>query len=153
MLQSLLRYCITRTSFFTKKEENIGTLLVFNFGLVSSMSNNLHFPFRLGHNIFEKNISWRLFCAEIFKQSVGARNRVGIGCTVPARQATQPGEIGILESILGLLKSLKIRALVFSAWPSDCHAVLFILSLSLDTVFVLIVYIGSELFTDNNINS
>ncbi len=32
---------------------------------------------------------------------------------VPARQATQPGGIGSLESILGLIKSLKIRALVF----------------------------------------
>jgi hypothetical protein len=30
---------------------------------------------------------------------------------IPARQATQPGGIGSLESILGLLKSLKIRAL------------------------------------------
>jgi len=48
--------------------------------------------------------------AEI-KQSMGARNRVGIGFFVPARQATQPGGIGSLESILGLLKSLKIRAL------------------------------------------
>jgi hypothetical protein len=36
-----------------------------------------------------------------------SRNRV----IVPARQATQPGGIGFLESILGLLKSLKIRAL------------------------------------------
>ncbi len=35
------------------------------------------------------------------------RNRV----VVPASQATQPGGIGSLESILGLLKSLKIRAL------------------------------------------
>jgi hypothetical protein len=31
---------------------------------------------------------------------------------VPARQATQHGGIGSLESILGVLKSLKIRALV-----------------------------------------
>jgi len=31
---------------------------------------------------------------------------------VPARQATQVGGIEALESILGLLKSLKIRALV-----------------------------------------
>ena len=31
-----------------------------------------------------------------------------------ARQATQPGEIGSLESIHGLLKSLKIRALVIT---------------------------------------
>jgi hypothetical protein len=29
---------------------------------------------------------------------------------LPARQATQPSGIGSLESILGLLKSLKIRA-------------------------------------------
>jgi hypothetical protein len=29
---------------------------------------------------------------------------------VPARQATQPIELGSLELILGLLKSLKIRA-------------------------------------------
>jgi hypothetical protein len=29
---------------------------------------------------------------------------------VPARHATQPGRIGSLESILALLKSLKIRA-------------------------------------------
>jgi hypothetical protein len=31
---------------------------------------------------------------------------------VPARQDTQPGGVGSLESILGLLKSLKILALV-----------------------------------------
>jgi hypothetical protein len=30
---------------------------------------------------------------------------------VPARQATQPGEIGSLEPILGLLKSLTVLAL------------------------------------------
>jgi len=35
------------------------------------------------------------------------RNRV----VVPARQAIRPGGIGSLESIFGLLKSLKIRAL------------------------------------------
>jgi hypothetical protein len=32
---------------------------------------------------------------------------------IPARQATQPGGIDSLESILGLLKSLKIRAPVY----------------------------------------
>ncbi len=48
--------------------------------------------------------------AGIFKKSMGARNLVGIGLSVPARQATQPGGIGSLESILGLLKCLKIRA-------------------------------------------
>jgi hypothetical protein len=84
-------------------------------------------------------------CAGIFKQSVGARNRVEIGLSYrPARalickhlrspeidsarqignrfmgslkslqlraQATQPGVIVSLESILGLFKSLKIWAL------------------------------------------
>jgi hypothetical protein len=41
---------------------------------------------------------------------MGAKNRVGIGVVVPARQATQPGGIGSLESILEFLQSLKIRA-------------------------------------------
>jgi hypothetical protein len=37
-------------------------------------------------------------------------NRVGIHrVVVPARQATQPGGMGSLDSIPGLLKSLKIR--------------------------------------------
>jgi hypothetical protein len=44
-----------------------------------------------------------------------SRNRV----VVPARQATQPGGIGSLETILGLLKSLKIRALRFMTTVSD----------------------------------
>ncbi len=43
---------------------------------------------------------------------MGARNRVG-NIVVPGRQATQPGGIGSLDSILGLLKSFKIRALIF----------------------------------------
>ncbi len=41
------------------------------------------------------------------------RNRV----VVPARQATQPGGIGSSVSILGLLKSLKIRALIYNQDP------------------------------------
>ncbi len=49
-----------------------------------------------------------LFSAGIFKQSMGARNRVWNGLSY--RQATHPGGIGSLESILGLFKSLKIRA-------------------------------------------
>ncbi len=50
--------------------------------------------------------------AGIFKQSVWARNWVGRNrVVVPVRQASQPGGISSLESILGLLKSLKIRAL------------------------------------------
>ncbi len=44
-----------------------------------------------------------------------SRNRV----VVPARQATQPVGIGSLESILGLLKNLKIRAL--STVPEGGH--------------------------------
>jgi|688.fasta_scaffold2038600_1 hypothetical protein len=38
----------------------------------------------------------------------------------PARQATKPGGIGSLESILGLLKSLKIRALYSNCLPFFC---------------------------------
>jgi len=45
--------------------------------------------------------------AGIFKQSMGARNRV----IKPARQATQAGEIHSLESIPGLNKRLKIPLL------------------------------------------
>ncbi len=49
--------------------------------------------------------------AGIFEQSMGARSRNRVDrVVVPARQATQPCRIGSLESILGLLKSLKIRA-------------------------------------------
>jgi hypothetical protein len=59
--------------------------------------------------------------AGIFKQSVGATNRVGM-VVVPARQATQPGGIGSLESIPGPLKSLKYRLRQFCVrhfliWP------------------------------------
>jgi hypothetical protein len=42
---------------------------------------------------------------------MGATNRVRTGVVVPACQATQPSGIDSLESILGLLKSLKILAL------------------------------------------
>ncbi len=78
-----------------------------------------------------------LYCAGIFKQSMRAMNRVVIGL---ARQAIQPCGIGSLESILGLLKSLKIRVLILIAfppcadggrergriphWPQLCHQVL-----------------------------
>ncbi len=53
---------------------------------------------------------YRTASAGIFKQSMGARNRLGIGLSYTARQATQPGGIGFLESIIWLLKRLKIRA-------------------------------------------
>ncbi len=46
--------------------------------------------------------------AGICRQSMGARNRVRIGLL--HRPAKLPGEIDSLESILMLLKSLKIRA-------------------------------------------
>jgi hypothetical protein len=47
-------------------------------------------------------------CAGIFKQSMGARNREGIGMSYrPARQHM------LAESILSLFKSLNIRALTF----------------------------------------
>jgi hypothetical protein len=54
-------------------------------------------------------VSW----AGIFIQPIGARNRVRIGLSYrPTRiHTTQPGGICSLESILGVLKNLKIRAL------------------------------------------
>jgi hypothetical protein len=55
------------------------------------------------------NIYTVIHRAEIFKQYLGARNRVNM-VAEPAHQTTQHCGIGFLESILGLLKSLKIRA-------------------------------------------
>jgi hypothetical protein len=50
--------------------------------------------------------------AGIFKQSRGARNPIGIGMSYwPPGYTTHTGRIGSLESILGPLKSFKIRAL------------------------------------------
>ncbi len=49
-------------------------------------------------------------CAGIFKQSMGAREASKNRVVVQARQATKAGGIDFLESILGLLKSLIIRA-------------------------------------------
>ena len=46
---------------------------------------------------------------------MGARNRVGKKVIVPARPATYTGGINYLESIPGLLKSLKIRPVVQSS--------------------------------------
>ncbi len=69
--------------------------------------------------VYDVPIGWRqcrssdsaLSCAGIVKQSVGARNRVGSRVIVPTRQGTKNGGINSLESILGLPRSLKIRAL------------------------------------------
>jgi hypothetical protein len=47
--------------------------------------------------------------ARISEQSMGARNLVGIGFVVAARQATLTGGIESLESNPGLLKSFKIQ--------------------------------------------
>jgi hypothetical protein len=46
----------------------------------------------------------------------GCRNRIGIGLWY--RTTTQPGGIVSLESILGLLKSLKIRAQFSNIWSA-----------------------------------
>jgi hypothetical protein len=59
---------------------------------------------------------------------MGARNRVAIGFfVVPARQVTQAGGIDALESITGLLESLKIPSLsplsvvMEHGTPQQCH--------------------------------
>jgi hypothetical protein len=48
---------------------------------------------------------------EILNNLRGLGTDIGVGLFVPARQATQPGGIGSLESILGLFKSLTILAM------------------------------------------
>ncbi len=54
---------------------------------------------------------YQLIGTWIYKQSMEARNHASRNrVVVPARQDTQPGIIGSLESILRLLKSLNIRA-------------------------------------------
>jgi hypothetical protein len=47
----------------------------------------------------------------------GVRDRVGRGVVVLARQASQPGGMGSLEVIPGLLKSLKIWAQLSACLP------------------------------------
>jgi hypothetical protein len=70
-------------------------------------------------------------CAGIFKQSMGARNRVGIELSYrPVRLPTQPGGIVSLELILGLLESLKIRALLLPPTPPP-HDLHFLLKLQI----------------------
>ncbi len=51
-------------------------------------------------------------CAGNFKQYLGAKNRVGIGLSYPARQATYAGGSDSLESIFVLLKSYYIVNLI-----------------------------------------
>jgi hypothetical protein len=80
--------------------------------IVSTSKNQTIMPFQESavylHNYRYINGRDPVASAGIFKQSMEpSRNRV----VVPARQATQRGGIGSLESILGLLKSLKIRPL------------------------------------------
>ncbi len=55
------------------------------------------------------------YCAGIFKQSTGARNRVGIGLSYWPGRLYKTGGIDFLDSIPGPLKRLKIRALSPSA--------------------------------------
>jgi hypothetical protein len=72
-----------------------------------------------------------------FLNSLWERNKNRVA--VPARQATKPGGIGSLESILGLLKSLKIRALLATVCH---HAYIFrkMLHLAIRVLFQRIVF-------------
>jgi hypothetical protein len=60
----------------------------------------------------------QLCSAGIFKQPMAARNLVGIGS---ARLNSLHGGIGSLESIFGLLKSLKIRDRFSNFVPRGKH--------------------------------
>jgi hypothetical protein len=72
--------------------------------LVLEFSNNLWGP----RNQIGMRLSYRPARAGIFKQSMGARNRIGKGYRI-IRQSTQAAGFDSLESILVLLKSLKYR--------------------------------------------
>jgi hypothetical protein len=78
-----------------------------NFGMFHTMLgyNTVRYKFMPLHsgNRDEIHLAHPEACAGIFKQSVGARKPSRNRVVVPARQATQPGRIGSLESILGLL--------------------------------------------------
>jgi hypothetical protein len=71
----------------------------------------VHQQRRGGCGVCVNEISSSVYSAGIFKQSTRARNRVGIGLSYrPARLHYTAWQNGSLESILGLYKSLKIRA-------------------------------------------
>jgi hypothetical protein len=57
-------------------------------------------------------------CAGILEQSMGAMNRLGIGLSYRPDRSTKAGGIDSLESISGILKSLKIPPLENSALSS-----------------------------------
>ncbi len=58
-------------------------------------------------------------CARIFKQSMGTRNRVGIGLSCRPARLHRLAALIPWKSIPGILKSLKIRALIISL--NDCR--------------------------------
>jgi hypothetical protein len=55
-------------------------------------------------------LSYRPASAGIFKQPLGARNRVGVGLSYRLARLHRAGGIDSMESIPGLFKSSKIRA-------------------------------------------
>ncbi len=95
-------------------------MIMYNMFLyLHTVHGRLHFRYILVHRWYEVNN--RTYIDVTFEQETAvkeegkgpSRNKV----VVPTRQATQPGGIGSLESILGLLKSLKIRALIIKETP------------------------------------
>ncbi len=58
-----------------------------------------------------------VFWAEIFKQSMGARNRLGIGLSYRPARLHSLAEFVPWNQFLGSLKSLKIRALFSRPFP------------------------------------
>ncbi len=78
--------------------------------IIAIATKDVDLRWNLGQSMGARNragIGLSYIIAGLFKQSMGARNPVGIGLSY---RASQPSEIGSLESILGLLKSFKIRA-------------------------------------------
>jgi hypothetical protein len=69
---------------------------------------------RMCHENFGAKTAWS-HVLEFLNNPWGLGTEQEYRVIVPARETTQPGGIGSLESILGLLKSLTIRALLFNA--------------------------------------
>ncbi len=83
-----------------------------------------------GVNIIHKNRSYTVLEFSNNLWGLGTEQEQGYRLIVPARQATQAGGIDSLDSIPGLLTSLKILALYnFVFWITSCTVLCFICAL------------------------
>ncbi len=95
---------ITRDTHNSDREKSSGQAHLLNFCTTGAMDRTSGQAEFVAQYFFEIPAS---ACAGVFKQSMGARNRVGLGWSYrPAR--LQASVVDSLESNLGFLKSIKI---------------------------------------------